>query len=284
MCDYNDTTALYPVIYTDTDSIPESFVDMAERLNMVDNTGQPFGSAEELYRVYCEATDDNGRVRIALNEAEEMIKTQDEHILQMEMKMEVLEQENEWGKTATLKWNEALAEIEELKEANECLLNQRRELGIENDEDLCCYEQLQKENKELKKDYDFMDKENDRLLEKSNMNNEKAYRYGIENDRLKEKIEKLTNDIVELEKLLPPLHRRSRQMPTLAECRADPNMMSSKEALQKRTPPRPKVVDINGMEVDNAYEKAKHFAKKFGLTEAEILEAMKTSDCDYSNS
>ena len=248
MCDYNDITALYPVIYTDTDSIPESFVDMAERLNMVDNTGQPFGSAEELYRVYCEATDDNGRVRIALNEAEEMIKTQDEHILQMEMKMEVVEQENEWGKTATLKWNEALAEIEELK-----------------------------------KDYDFMDKENDRLLEKSNMNNEKVYRYGIENDRLKEKIEKLTNDIVELEKLLPPLHRRSRQMPTLAECRADPNMMSSKEALQKRTPPRPKVVDINGMEVDNAYEKAKHFAKKFGLTEAEILEAMKTSDCDYSN-
>ena len=36
----------------------------------------------------------------------------------------------------------------------------------------------------LRKDYAFMDKENDRLLEKSNMNNEKAYRYGIKNDRL----------------------------------------------------------------------------------------------------
>ena len=56
------------------------------------------------------------------------------------------------GQTAKMmcaKWDEALNDIEELKEANECLLNQRKELGIENDEDLCCYEQLQKENKKL---------------------------------------------------------------------------------------------------------------------------------------
>ena len=50
-------------------------------------------------------------------------------------------------------------ENKELKEANECLLNQRKELGIENDEDLCCYEQLQKENEELKKQLEEKDEQ-----------------------------------------------------------------------------------------------------------------------------
>ena len=46
--------------------------------------------------------------------------------------------------------NDILSEMnEELEEANESLKNKLKELGIENDEDFCCYEELMKKNKEL---------------------------------------------------------------------------------------------------------------------------------------
>ena len=74
---------------------------------------------------------------------------EENHILKE--KLETSELENSWGKSATLKWNEALNDIEELKEENEKL---KEEIKYQRCEYLTRSEKIRKtieENKENKK-------------------------------------------------------------------------------------------------------------------------------------